>query len=104
MTQMKFSNYPVKQSTMIEGVSCPIGHGGVPNYDELLREAVRVALRLEAGAPDDAAWNDLCDRIRSLMDAYVASDEGSGEDPAVLLTRLAIYIAEVIPASVRKGL
>jgi hypothetical protein len=32
---------------------------------------------------------DLSDRIRSLMDAYTASDEGAGEDPAVLLTRLA---------------
>jgi hypothetical protein len=36
---------PQKQSRMIEGVSVAIGHGGIGDYDELLREAVRVALR-----------------------------------------------------------
>jgi hypothetical protein len=104
MSKMKFDPHTKKQSRMIEGVSCSIGYGGVVDYDALLREAIRLALRMEAGAPDDGAWNDLQDRIQSLMDAYVASPEGAGEDPAVLLTRLAVNIADVIPETIRKEL
>ena len=76
MSKMKFSNYQAKQSRIVEGVCVPISHG-VGNYDELLREAVRVALRMDMDpARDD--WDDLYDRIRRLMAAYIASPEGEG--------------------------
>jgi hypothetical protein len=42
MSKMKFSNYQATQSRIVEGVCVPNG-----DYDELLREAVRVALRKE---------------------------------------------------------
>jgi len=102
MSKMKFSNYQVKQSRIVEGVSVPISHG-VGDYDELLREAVRVALRMDINpARDD--WDDLYDRIWSLMAAYIASPEGEGEDACRLMTRLAACVADVIPMAIRKGL
>jgi hypothetical protein len=89
----KFNIYA--QSRMVEGVCVPDG-----DYDELLREAVRVALRMD----DSDDWNVLYDRIRKLMDAYVASPEGVGEDAATLLSRLAACVSDVIPMAIRKGL
>jgi len=44
MSKMKFSNYQAKQSRIVEGVCVPISDA-VGDYDELLREAVRFALR-----------------------------------------------------------
>ena len=41
MSKMKFNNYQVKQSRVVEGVCVPISQG-VGDYDELLRVAVRV--------------------------------------------------------------
>jgi hypothetical protein len=88
MSKMKFSSYQAKQSRIVEGVcvaDC--------DYDELLREAVRVALRKEMNpACDD--WYDLDERIRRLMNAYIASPEGEGEDTCTLMTRLAASVAE----------
>ena len=100
MGKMKFSNYQAKQSRIIEGVCVPI-FGGLGYYDELLREAVRVALRVDMNpARDD--WDD--DRIRRLMAAYIASPEGEGADTCTLMTRLAACVADVIPMAIRKGL
>jgi hypothetical protein len=94
---------PQKQSRMIEGVSVAIGHGGIPDYDELLREAVRIALRTDMNPTHDH-WDDLYDRIRALMDAYIHSPEGAGEDASTLMSRLASCVADVIPMAVRKRL
>jgi hypothetical protein len=102
MSKMKFNNYQVKQSRVVEGVCVPISQD-VGDYDELLREAVRVALRMDMNpARDD--WDDLYNRIRKLMAAYVASPEGEGEDACTLMTRLAACVADVIPTVVRAGL
>ena len=70
--------------------------------DEILREAIRVALRTNISADDD--WHDLYTRIRQLMTAYIASPEGQGEDPSVLMARLAACIADVVPAAMRRVL
>jgi hypothetical protein len=102
MSNIKLSNYQVKQSRIVEGVCVPISNG-VGDYDELLREAVRVALRIDMNpARDD--WDDLYVRIRNLMAAYTASPEGEGEDACILMTRLAICVADVIPMTIREGL
>ena len=37
--KLRFTD-PRKQSRMIEGVSVAIGHAGIGDYDELLREAI----------------------------------------------------------------
>jgi hypothetical protein len=89
---MKFS-HQWKQSRMIAGV--PMCHG-VYDYDEILREAIRVALRTNISADDD--WDDRYTRIRQLMTAYITSPEGQGEDSSVLMARLAACIADVVPA------
>jgi hypothetical protein len=94
---------PQKQSRMIEGVSVAIGHGGIADYDDLLREAVRIALRTDMNPTHDD-WDDLYDRIRVLMDAYIHSPEGVGEDASTLMSRLAACVADVIPMAVRKRL
>jgi hypothetical protein len=100
MSKMKFSNYQAKQSRIVEGVCLPISDG-VANYDELLREAVRVALRMDT---EDDDWDGLYDRIRRLMTAYIASPEGEGQDACTLMARLAACVADVIPMAIRKGL
>ena len=102
MSKIKFSNYQAKQSCMVEGVCVPI-FGTVGDYDELLREAVRVALRMDMNPTRDD-WDDLYDRIRTLMAAYIASPEGEGEDVCTLMTRLAACAAHVIPMAIRKRL
>jgi hypothetical protein len=102
MSKIKFSNYQAKQSRIVEGVCVPISDG-VGDYDELLREAVRVALRVDMNPTRDD-WDDLYDRIRKLMAAYTASPEGEGEDACTLMARLAACVADVIPMAIRKGL
>ena len=98
MSKMKFSSYQSKQSRIVEGVCVPNG-----DYDELLREAVRVALRMDMNpARDD--WDDLYERIGRLMAAYIASPEGEGQDTCTLMARLAACVADVIPIAARKGL
>jgi hypothetical protein len=102
MSKLRFSNYQAKQSRIVEGVCVPISDG-VGDYDELLREAVRVALRTDMNpARDD--WDDLYDHVRTLMAAYIASPEGEGEDACTLMARRAICVADVIPMAIRKGL
>jgi len=102
MSKIKFSNYQAKQSRIVAGVCVPISDG-VGDYDELLREAVRVALRVDMNPTRDD-WDDLYDRIRKLMAAYTASPEGEGEDACTLMARLAACVADVIPMAIRKGL
>ena len=41
MNKMKFSNYRPEQSCIVEGVCVPI-YDGIGDYDELLREVIRV--------------------------------------------------------------
>jgi hypothetical protein len=84
------------QSRMVEGACVPDG-----DYDELLREAVRLALRMDVSQDCDD-WHVLYDRIRTLMDAYVASPDGVGEGAATLLSRFAACISDVIPLAIRK--
>jgi hypothetical protein len=93
----KFTSYR-QQSRMVAGVCVPDD-----DYDALLREAVRVALRMGTNPTRDD-WDDLYDRIRGLMDAYFHSPEGRGADASMLMCRLAACIADVIPRSVRKTL
>jgi hypothetical protein len=97
MGKMKFSDYPV----IVAGVRLPVV-GGHADFDELLREALRVGLRLDIDRDDE--WDDVYDRIRELIDAYLASPEGEGEDASNLMTRLASCVADVIPTAARKGL
>ena len=101
MSKMKFSNYQAKQSRIVEGVCVPISdaHG---DYDELLREAVRVALRVDMN-PERDDWDDLYDRIKRLMAAYIASPEGEGEDTCTLMTRLAVSSPMSSPWQSGKG-
>ena len=101
MSKMKFSGYHA-QSRIVEGVCVPIS-GGIGDYDELLREAVRVALRMDMNPMHDD-WDDLYDRIRTLMAAYIASPEAEDKDTCTLMTRLAACVSDVIPMAIRKGL
>jgi len=50
----------------------------------------------------DIDWDDLDQRIRRLIDAYVASPEGEGEGACTLMARLAVCVADVIPMAIRK--
>src|SRR5262250_470415 len=102
MSKMKFSNYQAKQSRIVEGVCVQISDDW-DDYDALLREAVRVALRVDMN-PEFDDWDDLYERIRRLMAAYIASPEGEGEDTCTLMSRLAACVVDVIPMAVRKGL
>jgi hypothetical protein len=104
MSKIKLSNYHWKQTRVVEGVCVPISHGG-GDYDALLREAVRVALRMDIDDGDDPyEWDNLYDRIRRLIRAYIASPEGEGEDTCTLMARLAACVADVIPMAIRKEL
>ena len=92
-----------QQSRMVAGVSVRISDDGVGDYDELLREAIRVALRMDTNpAYDD--FSELYDRIRELIDAYIRSPEGAsaGENETILMCRLAACITDVIPVEERK--
>jgi hypothetical protein len=100
--KMRFTNYK-QQSRMVAGVSVAIGHDGIPDYDELLREALRVALRTDMNPAHDD-WPDLYLRISGLMDAYIHSPEGAGQNASILMSRLAACVADVIPMAVRKRL
>jgi hypothetical protein len=102
MSKIKLSNYQAKQSRIVEGVCVPISKG-IANYDELLREAIRVALRMDMNPVHDD-WDELYNRIRRLMAAYIASPEGKGEDACTLMARLAACVADVIPPEIREGL
>jgi len=102
MGKMKFSEL-WKQSRIVEGVCVPIISHGVVDYDELLREAVRVALRVDTN-PERDDWDDLYDRIKRLMAAYIASPEGEGVDTCTLMARLAACVADVIPMTIRQEL
>ena len=102
MSKMKFTNYQAKQTRVVEGVCMPIWHGDC-DYDELLREAVRVALRVDTN-PERDDWDDLYDRIKRLMAAYIASPEGEGVDTCTLMARLAACVADVIPMTIRQEL
>jgi hypothetical protein len=99
-SKTKFTCYR-QQSRVVAGVCVSIDQNGLADYDELLREAVRVALRMNTDPTRDD-WDDLYDRIRDLMDAYIHSPEGAGEDASTLMCRLAACIADVIPRSVRR--
>jgi hypothetical protein len=101
MNDMNFTKYQ-KQSRVIEGVSVPIV-GGVADYDELLREVVRVALRIDMNPAHDD-WDDLYERIQRLISAYIASTEGEGEASCTLMARLAACVADVIPLAARRKL
>jgi hypothetical protein len=96
----RFTNF-TQQSRMVEGVCVPIFDGGDADFDELLRESIRVALRTDLNPTDD--WDELYDRIKVLLGAYVRL-EGEGEDTVTLMARLAACVADVIPMAVRKGL
>jgi hypothetical protein len=102
MRKARFTD-PRKQSRMIEGVSVAIGLGGIPDYDDLLREALRVALRTDMNPTRDDS-SDIYYRICDLMDAYIHSPDGAGEDACILMTRLAACVADVIPTAMRKRL
>ena len=101
MGKMKFSKYQAKLSRIVEGVCVPI-FDGLGYYDELLREAVRVALRVDTN-PERDDWDDLYDRIKRLMAAYIASPEGEGEDTCTLMTRLAVSSPMSSPWQSGKG-
>jgi hypothetical protein len=79
----------------------------IGNYDDLLREALRIALGIDTNPDNDSPdedFNERYDRIRALMRDYVGSEEGKGMDASMLMTRLAICIIDVIDPETRKGL
>jgi hypothetical protein len=95
MSKMKFSSYHA-QSRIVEGV-CLDG-----DDDELLREAVRVALRMDVDPTNDD-WDDLYGRIGRLIGAYIESPEGKGVDTCILMKRLAAFVSDVIPVAIRRA-
>src|SRR5712672_946501 len=95
MSKMKSSSYHA-QSNIVEGV-CLDG-----DDDELLREAVRVALRMDVDPTNDD-WDDLYRRIERLIGAYIDSPEGKGENPLYLMNRLAVCVSDVIPVAIRRA-
>ena len=70
--------------------------------DELLREAVRVALRMDVDPTNDD-WDDLYGRIGRLIGAYIESPEGKGVDTCILMKRLAAFVSDVIPVAIRRA-
>jgi hypothetical protein len=94
--KMRFAN-PQKQSRMIEGVSVAIGHDGIPDYDDLLREALRIALRTDMNPTHDD-WDDIYDRIRGGR----LHPQPGGRGPGRM--HLDDSLADVIPMAVRKRL
>jgi hypothetical protein len=95
MSKKKFSSYHA-QSRIVEGVCCD------GDYDELLREAVRVALRIDLDSTHDD-WDDLYDRIGRLIGAYIEGPEGKDEDTCILMKRLAACVSDVIPLAIRRA-
>ena len=91
---MKFTRFTYRQSRMVAGVCVPDG-----DYDELLREAMRIALGMDTNPTRDDT-QDRYSRICELMDAYAHSAEG---DAPRLMARLACCITDVIPLAERKG-
>jgi len=85
---MKLTNI-CRQSRMVMGVCVADG-----DYDELLREALRVAMRIDTDPVRDN-FDECYDRIRALMRAYAESPEG--DDAVTMMTRLAASISDVIP-------
>ena len=94
-----------QQSRMVAGVSVAISDDGTGDWDELLRESLRVGLRIDTNpACDD--FDELYARIRELIDAYIRSPEGTCLDgteapTSMLMCRLATCIADVIPVEQR---
>lgn len=82
---------------MVAGACVPDG-----DYDELLREAMRIALGMDTNPTRDDT-QDRYTRICELMVAYVHSAEGKGIDAPMLMARLACCITDVIPLAERKG-
>ena len=90
-----------QQSRMVAGVGVRISDDGVVDYDELLREAIRVGLRIDTNpACDD--FPELYARIGELIDAYIHSPEGDDAPASMLMCRLAACISDVIPIEERK--
>ena len=87
-----------QQSQMVAGVCVPHRAAGYDDYDELLREALRVALRIDTDPTHDN-FHDLYTRIDELMDAYIRSPEG--DDASTMMARLAVCIIDVIPLEQR---
>jgi hypothetical protein len=75
------------QQCMLAGVSLPVDDHGVADYDELLREALRSALRIEN---EGDAFRVLHGRITQLVDAYIGSPAGRGLNPAIMMSSLAV--------------
>src|SRR5262245_8051839 len=92
--KMKFTSHTYQQSRMVAGVSVP-GN----DYDELLREALRVALLIDTTPRDD--FRERYTRIHELMVAYTDSPEGN--DAPTMMARLAVAIIDVIPLAERKA-
>ena len=89
------------QSRMVASVGVAIPDDGIGDYDELLRESVRIALRMGTNPAHDD-WPELYDRIRELIDAYIGSPEGGDAPASMLMCRLAVCISDVIPLEQRK--
>jgi hypothetical protein len=90
-----------KRSKMVAGVSVRLLDDGDADYDELLREALRIALRIDTHPTHDD-FNVLHTRITELMDAYIHGPEGADVDTAFLMARLAVCLIDVIPLEERK--
>lgn len=89
------------QHRMVAGVSVAISDDGTGDWDELLRESLRVGLRIDTNpACDD--FDELYARIKELINAYIDSPEGADAPASMLMCRLAACISDVIPMEERK--
>ena len=61
-----------QQSRMVAGVGVRISDDGVVDYDELLREAIRVGLRIDTNPACDE-FPELYARIGELIDVKVST-------------------------------
>jgi hypothetical protein len=97
------------QSKMVAGVSVPLNAtSGLYDYDELLSEALRVAMRIDTD-PERDDFSELYGRIGELLDAYIGSPEGTCLDgteapTSTLMARLAVRLIDVIPLEERERL
>jgi hypothetical protein len=92
---MKLTGKVHRQSQMVEGVCVIDG-----DYDELLREALRVAMGIDTFPNGRDDFSERYGRIIALMRAYVTSPEGN--DAPTMMARLAVGIIDLIPLAKRQ--
>ena len=91
---------------MIAGVCVRLDKCGLYDYDELLREGLRLGLRIDTNPAQDD-FHLLHTRIAELMQPYVDCELGAPPpvepaDISRLMAMLAVTVSDVIPLEQRK--